>query len=341
MLKYLKKYKDISFEKAPLNKLDIALMTGLIYLNFDKDETLAEFFQRNKDKKANEFKTVGTFFNEKIIDVLRKSTRWKQIKISNIVNLYDEQKPLQFFALTMTICDQTFIIFRGTDDYLMSWKENFYLSFQDKIPSNDEALRYTEQILKKYDKVIICGHSKGGNDALYVASILKSSQIKELYIYDSPGFLDEKIIDTKINFYAPKNSVVSMILKMDNIKIKYVKTNHPPFISHTMRTWNVDMNKLDFERSKITSFSKNIDYFNKLWINKTTKSERKKLTETFFKNIKGFEDGKIGGKTLLEYLSFIYENFKNAKNIDEQEKTFLKDSYVMLTSLFKEAFKKD
>lgn len=146
------------------------------------------------------------------------------MKISNYINKIDAQEEKQFSAITIHMPDNTiYISFRGTDNTLIGWKEDFNMSFQSKVPSQLDAIEYINKIASKYkEKLRIGGHSKGGNLAVFGASFCKSNiqnRVINVYNNDGPG-LQQDIIDSKeykkilpkIHTYIPQTSIIGRLL---------------------------------------------------------------------------------------------------------------------------------
>ena len=85
------------------------------------------------------------------------------------------------------------IVFRGTDDSVIGWKEDFQLTYSREIPAHRSAIAFLSEHLPKLSGYIaVSGHSKGGNLALYSAvqgSTALREQIAELLLLDSPGLM--------------------------------------------------------------------------------------------------------------------------------------------------------
>ena len=69
--------------------------------------------------------------------------------------------------------DTVYIAFRGTDRDLLGWKEDFNMSFMEEVPAQAMAADYINRNYgsgnprgSRY-KLMIGGHSKGGNMAIY------------------------------------------------------------------------------------------------------------------------------------------------------------------------------
>ena len=97
------------------------------------------------------------------------------------INKIEPETEKQFSAITVILPDNTiYVSYRGTDNTLIGWKEDFNMIFKSHIASQISAKEYLENIAKKYPnkKIRIGGHSKGGNLAVY-ASIFADSEVKK------------------------------------------------------------------------------------------------------------------------------------------------------------------
>lgn len=146
------------------------------------------------------------------------------MQITNYINKIDSESEKQFSAITILMPDDTiYISFRGTDNTLIGWKEDFNMTFQTKVPSQLDAVQYVKQIAKKYKNLIrIGGHSKGGNLAVYAASFCSKTiqeRIINVYNNDGPGFHEDVINNIeykkmlpKVHTYVPQSSIIGRLL---------------------------------------------------------------------------------------------------------------------------------
>ena len=81
------------------------------------------------------------------------------------------------------------ISFEGTDKHISSFREDANLACIYPVPSQTEAINYVNKNIKLFGpKVIIGGHSKGGNLALISGMYMKKyKQHKILKIYSNDG----------------------------------------------------------------------------------------------------------------------------------------------------------
>lgn len=100
---------------------------------------------------------------------------------------------MQFSALTVLLdTGEALLVFRGTDNTLVGWKEDFNLSFLEVVPAQSAALDYTARLAAaRPGPLLLAGHSKGGNLAVFSAALSAPElrdRIGAVYSYDSPGF---------------------------------------------------------------------------------------------------------------------------------------------------------
>ena len=94
----------------------------------------------------------------------RKSPRFAQVKITDYVNDSNRTLQKQFAAVTFLLTKElNYVAFRGTDDTILGWKEDFNMSFMRSTPSQRAAVIYLKKIARKTKgQLLIGGHSKGG-----------------------------------------------------------------------------------------------------------------------------------------------------------------------------------
>lgn len=161
---------------------------------------------------------------EELFNTVARSPRLCDIRVSAYVELFDAEHETQFSAQTMRLQDGTLVVvFRGTDDSLVGWKEDFNMSYQYPVPAQQSAAAYVQRIAAIWDgPIVLTGHSKGGNLAIYAAMNASESvdqRITRIYSMDGPGFLDSVAhsaaydhIRTRIRKIIPDASIVGMIL---------------------------------------------------------------------------------------------------------------------------------
>ncbi|HEP1843189.1 TPA: DUF2974 domain-containing protein [Streptococcus suis] len=303
LLNYIEDTQYDSFYDQPLNKLDILALTELSYLPFDRlvptsfTETgirldhLAEQFEATYQNDFPPFSMV-TKNRLALFALLAKSIRFKSIKAFGFVDDYQLDQEQQFSAISYRLDRQTILTaFRGTDDTIIGWKEDFQMTYMDEIPAQRSASGYLEKLMASQNgNFYIAGHSKGGNLALYSASKLSSNlqeRIMAVYPFDAPGLHKKHLeapgyqaIQNRIFPLIPQNSIVGMMLETpENAQI--VQSNTIGLLQHITFSWEIE--GTDFKSAPaLTSDSLQTDQTLKAWTASLTDEELKDFFDLFF-----------------------------------------------------------
>lgn len=219
---YLTDVQYDSFYDIPLNELDVLALTELTYLSFDN--LLDESDNRLLDVATRVPRDINVLTNKErlqLLDQLSTHKRFKNSKLSNFVNDIDEELQKQFAAMTYRLnLDTYLIVFRGTDDSIIGWKEDFHMTYMKEIPAQKHALQYLQDFFAQHpnQKVVLAGHSKGGNLAVYAASQLDpllQKNIVAVYTFDAPG-LHKELTETagyqnmmeRTKVFVPQGSII-------------------------------------------------------------------------------------------------------------------------------------
>ena len=202
ILDYLDWRGDITFAERPFNEVDNLLLAELSYLDFGGivpadfaaavplSDAVAAFTKRTPHAD------MGVLVPDKIPGLAQKmaaSARFRDVLLSGYVSKLDEQTETQFAALCAALPDGTvYAAFRGTDDTIVGWKEDFNMGFLPIVPSQREAADYLRAAAAAFpsQKLRAGGHSKGGNLAVYAAVWCGESvqdQLLAVYIMMAPA----------------------------------------------------------------------------------------------------------------------------------------------------------
>ena len=222
------------------------------------------------------------------------SQRFCKVMILDYIDLYHEKK-YQFSSTGFMYDDsRMYIAFRGTDDSVVAWKEDFMMSFS-VIPAQKFALDFLKKVISHHPNTdfIVGGHSKGGNLAIYSCAMcdeIFKDRITAIYNNDGPDLCDEVIntdimnaIKDKIIKIVPEFCVVGMIF--NNTKnIKVVKADNIAFLQHDILNWNCIGTSFEYA----TDVNKNADKFNSFVdriLENTDLGKRKEYVNSFFDKI--------------------------------------------------------
>jgi len=236
---YVKRFGNRTLDKHPFNDIDGLIFSQLSMINFEtllqdketialKDIVFANY--RNTIYGSPDARANGIMLKN-----MMKAPRYRDTKVGYIRRYFSEEVANQFYAVTFILPNDTFFIsFRGTDITIIGWKEDLYLTFMDKIPSHDQALAYTEEVLSKLSgQFYIGGHSKGGNLAVYSALNMNPDGIEQYPNY--------KNVEKKIKKFITHRDLIGLIFK-DVPKYKIVYSNGALLGGHDPFAWRINEN---------------------------------------------------------------------------------------------------
>ena len=297
---YLKEVTYDSIYDRPFNELDVLALTELTYLPFGhivpQGDTTGIQVRLSDAMELIDRTTDFIVSNQhlQLVDELATSKRFKNIKLLNYVDEYDPDVQKQFAAMTYRLSLDTYlVVFRGTDDTLIGWKEDFHMTYMDHVPAQKRAASYLQHVMKEFPKgrFLVAGHSKGGNLATYACSYLPDSlfeRVDAIYSYDAPG-LNKAIIETEgyqrtspnIHRFVPQGSIVGMMLEVPEPTTIVKSHAFGGFAQHDAFTWEIkDYSFVTV--SETSPDSQQTDETLKQWVRETSADERKKFFDTFF-----------------------------------------------------------
>lgn len=269
VMDYIKKYGDISFCDMPFGEADNVALCGMYYMPFDKvvsdsfdDEPVDyktasdEIFELRERKHTPVGLVLLKNISEQMV-LMSKYKRFQEMKVVAAVRVYEKAPAVQFEAATFLLPDgKIVVLFKGTDDTLTGWKEDFDILTKKGIPSNRLSIEYLEKAAKNFDgNIIVCGHSKGGFIAQY-AALYSSKEVRDrievVYNDDGPGFWDYSYLESetyaevlpKYRHFVPQSSFIGMMLAHDN-DYEIIKSNQilGP-LQHDLNSWQFSGKKL-------------------------------------------------------------------------------------------------
>lgn len=302
---YLDYNKNRSFKDFAFNEADILCLNELGYFCFEELDASIDFSKEvNLHEVLMPYVTGEKPFNhsflvtEERVKLLQKvvaSKRFVNLNLSDYVNDVDAEYERQFSAMVFTLPEINHhqLVFRGTDDTMIGWKEDFKLTYVQEIPAHRAAMAYLENYLEKYaGKVTVSGHSKGGNLALYaVAHVndLLREQIEKVYMLDAPGLQEKglesdgyKAIRERVTVIRPEESIVGIMLYNDIDPI-VVKSNASGIMQHAVTSWqfNEETGELILAERQ-TDLSQNLEKTFKQWMKELSSQELKILFDILF-----------------------------------------------------------
>ena len=262
MLDYIAWRGDLSFSSSAPNEVDALIFSTLSYIPFRGSVEKYPEKPVLLRQAAREFFDIpdpeGYIRTQNDLELLKaagESQRFGNIRIAEYRKIFIKERDTQFAAVTFLLDDGSiFISFRGTDNTLVGWKEDFSMCFRREIPSQKLAKQYLQDVLMDHSgPVRVSGHSKGGNVAVYAVSqsvpVIRE-RILEVYNQDGPGFSEAFLEDPGyrqilpiLHTQVPQSSVIGMILNRAE-PIAIVKSNQSGIMQHDPFSWEVQGNRL-------------------------------------------------------------------------------------------------
>ncbi len=347
---YIKWRGDLPFEQSPFCRVDALVLCQISYLNFDrllpdydfsaemKLSELAEIFENSRDfKKRSE---TGLLINRKTAPFflqVARTRRFENIRITGYVSKIDLTIEEQFAAASYKLPDRTnFICFRGTDDSIVGWKEDFNLATEKEVPAQKDAVEYLEKAAKNLKgKIRIGGHSKGGNLAMYASAVVDkkiSERILCIYNNDGPGFYEARVkspefvrIAEKVESCYPQFSIVGMLFQHIGKQI-FVESDEIGVMQHDPFSWHI-MGK-DFVILENNDYGSKFFHntFNE-WISKLEPARREIFVDTVFKIIES-TDAKTNTELELNFARNSVKVLKAINKLDPEMRKICKETVI-------------
>ena len=238
IIDYVKEYGDRTFAERPFDEVDALVLSQFVYMKWEHVipglEAAAEPLSlvQMEGMILSEDLMDKVFMDERyakdnkaLFKAMVQSRRFGDMKCNYLVEDKNEEIVTQFFAITVfPVGALPVVVFRGTDESMLGWKEDFNMAYRSPVPGQTLASLYLKQVALRIDgDFVTAGHSKGGNLAAYsVMTAPKALQdrIVRIYDYDGPGFKNEtksrhgyEKIEDKIFKVVPESSIVGVILE--------------------------------------------------------------------------------------------------------------------------------
>ena len=305
MTDYVRWMGSLTFEEKPFCDADAAVLCNVVYFAiFDKEtspgRTLREVTDASPVEDTSIVKRLGGGLKEHpaFIRAVADSRRYGEIRVRSSEETLDNDQSIQFAAVTFSYRDLiNFVAFRGTDDTIAGWKEDFMISFT-KTAAQDMALEYVKANLAKEGANYIGGHSKGGNLALYAASMLPDELVElvtHVYDLDGPGFCDEvfdmKTLDKirdRTTFIIPEFSIIGKLFEPDIPDKKIAASSETAVMQHELLSWGTTSDGMDTV-SESDKAAEEINHIIDSWVEGVPLSERQTFVDELFDALS--EDG--------------------------------------------------
>lgn len=359
---YIEEKGDIPFSQEAFNEVDALVFAWLSYFEVEKmaesgvecrgmdlshlvgkaEEVLGEF------RKPSSFvKLVSTVTGAWMLSKAALKRRYSDVVMADFKTVFDPENSIQFSATAYNIGSNIQVVaYRGTDTSVAGWKEDCLTSFCKTVPSQDLALQFLDSCPSSKRRIIITGHSKGGNLAIYAAAKCSRrivSRIEAIYNFDGPGFCFDirktrnypKIQDS-IHSFIPGSSIVGMLLNhMEDYTI--VSSSNVGIMQHYAFYWKIDGGRFVTQK-KLSASSRSMAHAFRQWLQGLSFDDRKRFVETVFSV---FDDAGVDDFSTLSADRFrkMRGVLSQMRNLDDQTKSMVKTFFGVLMRAYRKELK--
>lgn len=305
ILNYLEEFGGLSFKERPFGDVDSLVLCQLGYLKFDgivpgvlqggavslrAVEESALFHRLFSDVRFEKN-------NRELYSKVSLSRRFAGLQLACYENILDPVGQSQFSAITFLPEDgPVYVAFRGTDETFLGWKEDLDMCYLEAIPAQKLSVEYLERVVGSLDQpILVGGHSKGGNLAVYSAMKCKreiQNRILKIYSLDGPGFpeigqvqKEYDVIKDKIVKILPYSSIIGMLFETQKT-VKVVDSSGWGIMQHDAFCWHVKDGEFVKKASLLPSRQRKNELLNR-WVASLTREQKHVFADTLYKLFQG------------------------------------------------------
>lgn len=355
LLDYLQWRNDVPLSVSPFNEVDNVIFSYLSYIDFrDLKEDWKGFFDLKdlfrdfcEKHSLEEIQTTGEFTERAplLLQEMMAGERFSATKVGYYAEDFDKNQVKQFAALVFLLPDgRNYISFRGTDKTITGWKEDFLMSCRTETAGAKEAVAYFNKIAPVLEgELILGGHSKGGNFAMYAAAFCEAEhkeRIMQVYNNDGPGFREEVIqspefqeLLPKIITIAPQSSIIGQLLS-NPAKQHVIHSTVKGILQHDAMTWEAEKDRLlSSELDELSHYAKTTLGS---WLESMDDESRESLCTTAFSLIESTKS-----ETFIEFSGNLMKNmetiWKEMGKLPEEKKKEIMNALSNLMESSKQA----
>lgn len=330
ILNYVDLRGDLLTTQFPYNEIDALIFSELAYVNLDQIiEPLHQpplwlvyqkYVQRNQSLSDQELQKIQIPSHE-LFEKMASAPRYQNIRVLDYVNDVNKELVKQFSALALLLEDGRIVIaFRGTDDSLIGWHEDFLMLCEKSVPAQESSVHFVEEIasqnitsslmhdlknkflapslwqrLKKHFQyrqhrpLWLVGHSKGGNLAIFAGCFCHQhiqDRIIQIDNFDGPGFQDEIIQSKAYQNMLPRIHSYIPHYSFFGIVLSHeenytvVKSQETGMMQHNAYSWQINAHHFESDELSYESVQFAIKVI--LFLEKLSYEEKHQFVEAMF-----------------------------------------------------------
>ena len=328
------------FDELPLNRVDSLVLSWVCYVTFPQDspvrtpqgQTLAEAFGNGGlvGMTASMHDPTST---QLLLSAVAASPRFGDVVARLHLERASKADETQVSGTAFSIPGGgTYVGYRGTDNTLVGWKEDFNMAFRAPVPAQATATAYLQIISEQVDGPLwVGGHSKGGNLAVY-ATMMVDAPIRErilrCFSHDGPGFIDEVTSDPRwagayelVDKTVPEESIIGLLLEGAKSEPYIVESSSKSVMQHAPFSWVVD--GLDFKSGGAVSYesyrkNKRLNS----WMLQMSVEDRERFIEVLYKLAQATGEVTFSGLAASVRDGSLSLVLRRLDGMDESDRTF-------------------
>lgn len=349
IISYLEQYGKYTFDEMPMTEVDSLILCQFSYLKFDglvpgieenRPPVTLKSLESHPDYEALYADIRYEKENRALFTGMLHSRRYSEMELNYYVNVIEEEWETQFSAITFFLeGGSIYVAYRGTDETIVGWKEDFNMAFLSPVPGQEYSVHYLETVAARFQGDFYTGgHSKGGNLAVYSAMNCSKEiqdRIRQIYSMDGPGFRPEVLercgydrIAGRVTKILPHSSLVGMLFE-SHMYFQVVESNTIGLLQHDPYTWRVTANHL-VRANDLYERRKNMDNVLNEWILSLNEEQLRTFVDTLYQVITASQ-----AKNLIDFTAEWKKSMNGIvaalKEVDEDTRGMLKE---MIRSLF-------
>ena len=238
--------------RADLSPADALVLSCLVYVDFHalpgprspRGCLLREVAQASSIPSLYRY-SLASHADRPLLEAAGASARFGGLRVRDAVTRLTSNPLAQFGAVTfIDEAGATYVVFRGTDASAVGWAEDARFGLDFPTDSQRWAAKYLAHAASQATgPIVVVGHSKGANFALYAAAAATPPALERVYAFDPVGFPAPVVdggffasIDGLMRIYVTAGSWVSPLLPLP-APATVVASSWPGPLSHNPYAW--------------------------------------------------------------------------------------------------------
>lgn len=324
---YIQRIGKYSFAEKAFNSVDALVLSQIVYMKFDEIIPLLKHHSEHSHHDPSvhalhpillsnilQLPEAESIFSDpvygelyrRMLELICESTRYGGTSMGCYTNCVDSELEHQFCGMLLHLPEDApapyFVAFRGTDETIVGWKENFNMAYLRKIPSQAMSTSFLEKIAERTSgQIIVAGHSKGGNLSIYSSACIPVSmqhRILSVYSFDGPGFTPSfyhktgfQNIESRIQKIIPEHSIIGLLFSTRH-SCRTIQSYANGLSQHDPLTWKIvgdDFVDQSGIRRPAYHRAQRINH----WMQRMSSHERKHFIDTTFELLRSTEAGTV------------------------------------------------